>query len=72
MEYTYVLHRADEGGFWVEVPALPGCFTQGETIDEVVRNVREAIEAHLIALREDGDVAPDDSEILIGRVAVAL
>jgi predicted RNase H-like HicB family nuclease len=39
-----VVHEAEEGGFWAEVPAIPGCATQGETMDELLRNVHEAIE----------------------------
>ena len=38
-----VVHDAEEGGFWAEVPAIPGCATQGETMDELLRNVHEAI-----------------------------
>jgi predicted RNase H-like HicB family nuclease len=38
-----LIHKAEEGGFWAEVPALPGCVTQGETLDEVRVNLREAI-----------------------------
>jgi predicted RNase H-like HicB family nuclease len=44
-----VSHAADEGGFWAEVPALPGCVSQGETVEEVRANVREAIEGWLLA-----------------------
>jgi predicted RNase H-like HicB family nuclease len=42
-----VVHEADEGGFWAEVPAIPGCASQGETMDELLRNVQEAIEGCL-------------------------
>ncbi|MBU0567261.1 type II toxin-antitoxin system HicB family antitoxin, partial [bacterium] len=42
MEYTVVLHPAEEGGYWVEVPALPGCYSQGETPEETMANAREA------------------------------
>jgi predicted RNase H-like HicB family nuclease len=35
----------DEGGYWVKVPALPGCVTQGETLEEALTNAKEAIEA---------------------------
>jgi predicted RNase H-like HicB family nuclease len=38
-----IVHPAEEGGFWAEVPALPGCLTQGETLDELRSNLREAI-----------------------------
>ena len=39
-----VIHRAEEGGYWAEVPSLPGCATQGETEEEIAANLREAIE----------------------------
>ena len=47
MKIKVVVHEADEGGFWAEVPALPGCATQGETMDELLRNLRDAIEGCL-------------------------
>lgn len=72
MEYTYVIHKAEEGGYWAEAPALPGCFTQGETLEEVLANLREAIEAHLEALVEEGREAPAESEVLVGRLVVSV
>ena len=47
MKVTAVVHKADEGGFWAEVPSLPGCRTQGETMDELTANLREAVELYL-------------------------
>jgi predicted RNase H-like HicB family nuclease len=47
MTLRAIIHKAEEGGFWAEVPALPGCMTQGETIAEVKSNVREAVELWL-------------------------
>jgi predicted RNase H-like HicB family nuclease len=47
MQVKIVVHEAEEGGFWAEVPALPGCVSQGETMDELLANVREAIQAWL-------------------------
>lgn len=44
---TLIIHEAEEGGYWAEVPSLPGCATQGETLDELLRNVREAAEGTL-------------------------
>jgi predicted RNase H-like HicB family nuclease len=41
--YAVVIHDEPEGGFWAEVPALPGCYSQGETIEELRENIREAI-----------------------------
>jgi predicted RNase H-like HicB family nuclease len=42
-----LIHKADEGGFWAEVPSLPGCVSQGETLEELRGNIREAIEGWL-------------------------
>lgn len=47
MKIKIVIHDAEEGGLWAEVPALPGCATQGETMDELMFNLREAIEGCL-------------------------
>jgi predicted RNase H-like HicB family nuclease len=44
-----LIHKAEEGGYWAEVPALPGCVSQGETVDDVRTNIREAIEGWLLA-----------------------
>lgn len=43
MQLKVVVHKADEGGFWAEVPAIPGCASQGDTMDELLANVREAV-----------------------------
>jgi predicted RNase H-like HicB family nuclease len=42
-----VIHEAEEGGFWAEVPAIPGCATQGDTFEELLKNLYEAIEGCL-------------------------
>jgi predicted RNase H-like HicB family nuclease len=47
MTLKAIIHKAEEGGFWAEVPALPGCLTQAETLDELKANLREAIELWL-------------------------
>jgi predicted RNase H-like HicB family nuclease len=70
MEYTILIHQAEEGGFWSEIPALPGCYSQGETIDETLHNTKEAIESHLIALKEDQLAAPIEDSLFIGKVRV--
>jgi predicted RNase H-like HicB family nuclease len=43
MKLTVIVHEAEEGGYWAEVPAIPGCATQGDTFDELLYNVYEAI-----------------------------
>ncbi len=47
MNIKVIIHEAEEGGFWAEVPAIPGCATQGETMEELVANLHEAIEGCL-------------------------
>jgi predicted RNase H-like HicB family nuclease len=47
MKIKVVVHEAEEGGYWAEVPSIPGCATQGETMDELMANLRDAIEACL-------------------------
>jgi predicted RNase H-like HicB family nuclease len=47
MKIKVVVHEAEEGGFWAEVPAIPGCATQGETFEELLHNLYEAIEGCL-------------------------
>lgn len=47
MKLKVVVHNAEEGGYWAEVPAIPGCMTQGDTFDELLQNLHEAIEGCL-------------------------
>ena len=63
MQYTYKihLHKEAEGGFMVTVPALPGCITQGDDIDEAISMAREAIELYIEELKSRGEEIPDDS-----------
>jgi predicted RNase H-like HicB family nuclease len=63
MTYKVVVHREPKGGYWAEVPALPGCVSQGDTIEEVQTNVREAMEGYLEVLRDEGR-QPEDIQVL--------
>ena len=47
MKIKVIIHEAEEGGYWAEVPAIPGCATQGETIEELIDNINEAIDGCL-------------------------
>ena len=58
-----IVHKAEEGGFWAEVPSIPGCATQGETMEEIEANVREAIEGCLSADVEEPVLQLDDQVI---------
>ena len=61
MGYTVILEQESDGGFVVTVPALPGCVSQGDTKDEAIANVREAIELYLEDCRETGDPIPTEA-----------
>ncbi len=47
LKIKVVVHEAEEGGYWAEVPAIPGCATQGETFEELLKNLYEAVEGCL-------------------------
>ncbi len=63
MNLKAVIHEAEEGGYWAEVPALPGCITQGETIQEVTSNLREAITGWLSVETPQAGWAENDQVI---------
>ena len=62
--YAVVIHEEAEGGFWAEVPALPGCYSQGESIAELMDNVREAIAGVLEVMKETGRQPESNIQIL--------
>jgi predicted RNase H-like HicB family nuclease len=47
LKIKVVVHEAEEGGYWAEVPAIPGCATQGDTLEDLMKNVQEAVEGCL-------------------------
>ena len=61
MRFTVVLEKEPDEGFVASVPALPGCVSQGDTREEALRNIREAIELYLEDCRESGDPIPSES-----------
>jgi predicted RNase H-like HicB family nuclease len=62
--YAVVIHEDPEGGFWAEVPALPGCYSQGESVDELLANIREAIAGVLEVMAEEGGKPEENIQIL--------
>jgi predicted RNase H-like HicB family nuclease len=54
MKYRVLIEEDEDGGFVAEVPALPGCISQGETREETLANIREAIQAYIESLHIDG------------------
>jgi predicted RNase H-like HicB family nuclease len=67
MKIKVVVHNAEEGGYWAEVPAIPGCATQGETFEELLRNLYEAVEG---CLSVDVSAAQVSAEDRVFEIAV--
>lgn len=62
-QYTIILHPdPDEGGYTVTVPALPGCVTQGETLEAAIAMAKDAIRLYVESLIADGEVVPEERE----------
>jgi antitoxin HicB len=64
LTYRVLLTREPEGGYTVNVPALPGCITYGETVDEAISMAREAIELYVDSLVANNEPVPDESNTL--------
>ena len=65
MKVKVIVHKAEEGGYGAEVLSLPGCFTQGETLEELKQNLYEAVEGWLKTKEENiNEVVDKDSEVL--------
>jgi len=58
MTFTVLVFDAEEGGYWAKVPELPGCVSQGETLEEVESNIKDAILAVLESMQEQGEQLP--------------
>jgi predicted RNase H-like HicB family nuclease len=71
LEYTAIFEPAIEGGYIVSVPALPGCVTQGDSFEEAVSMIKDAVEGYLIVLKEEGQTIPEEKpETVISKVTV--
>jgi len=68
--YSVFYEQAPEGGYVAVVPILPGCHTQGESLEEAERNVKEAIAVYLESLAAHGDAIPVEGPSFQGRVTV--
>jgi predicted RNase H-like HicB family nuclease len=70
LSYKVVLEPAEEGGYTVYVPSLPGCVSEGDTYEETLKNIKEAIEAWINVSKEFGDEIPP-SDVIIETVQVS-
>jgi predicted RNase H-like HicB family nuclease len=60
-----LVHSDESGGYWAEVPSLPGCFTQGDTLEELKANIQEAIEGWLLAGEPDAATTEQILEVSV-------
>ena len=65
MKIRAIVHPAEEGGYWAEVPALPGCITEGETIEEVIINLKDAMVGWLEVANSREAIASTDKIVEI-------
>ncbi|MFB2936858.1 type II toxin-antitoxin system HicB family antitoxin [Aerosakkonemataceae cyanobacterium BLCC-F154] len=65
MKIRAIIHPAEEGGYWAEVPALPGCITEGDTIEEVTNNLKDAVEGWLEVANSREAIASTDQIVEI-------
>ncbi|MEA5421291.1 type II toxin-antitoxin system HicB family antitoxin [Spirulina sp. CCNP1310] len=65
MKIKAIIHTAEEGGYWAEVPALPGCITEGDTLEEVTNNLQDAIEGWLTVANKLQTTQPTDKIVEI-------
>jgi len=70
--YRIILNREPEGGFTVTVPALPGCITYGETLEDARSKAKEAIELYIESLNVHGENVPDDEDTLEYTLSLAV
>lgn len=71
LEYTAIFEPAEEGGYVVSVPALPGCVTQGETFEEANDMIKDAMQGYLEVLKDEGQEIPEEkSEVIITKVSI--
>jgi predicted RNase H-like HicB family nuclease len=64
-EYVVIVHPDETVGYWTEVPVLPGCGSQGETVEEAIEMTRDAIEGVLESLRAHGEPIPEDRHMAV-------
>jgi len=70
MRYTVILQKEEDGGYVATVPVLPGCVSQGDTRDEALKNIEEAIEVYVEDVRAAGENVPIEDERTFVDVAV--
>jgi predicted RNase H-like HicB family nuclease len=68
--YTVILEPEEEGGYHAFCPVLPGCHSEGDTVEEALRNVHEAVELYIESLVAHGESVPEDPGLVIATAEV--
>ncbi len=72
MDFKVLIEPDETGGYVVSCPSLSGCFSQGDTLEEALENIKEAIELCLEDMKKHGEPIPATSHVLVGSVTVAI
>ncbi len=72
MKFKVILEKEEDGGYSVTVPALEGCYTQGDTFEEAIENAKEAIEGFIETLKAHNQPIPVDEELIFTDVSVTI
>jgi antitoxin HicB len=71
-KFTAVFEKNEDGGYTVTVPSLPGCISEGDTFDEALENIKEAITLYLEVMKKDGEKIKEEEEIIFAPVKVKI
>jgi antitoxin HicB len=69
-DFKVILEPDESGGYVISCPSLPGCYSQGETLEQALENIKEAIALCLEDMESQGEAIPDSSKVLVGSVVV--
>lgn len=71
LKYTAIFEPAEEGGYVVTVPTLPGCITEGDTFEEAVYMIKDAMKGYLAVLKKEGlEIPKEEEDIVVTKVSV--
>ncbi len=71
LKYTAIFEPAEEGGYVVSVPALPGCLSQGDTFEEAVKMIKDAMKGYLAVLKKEGlEIPKEDEDVVVTKVSI--
>ena len=72
LKFTVIFEKAEEGGYFVRVPSLPGCMTQGESFEEAERMAKDAIKAYCVSLKKHKEPIPTEGSEIIESMSIAI